>query len=397
MTQKGTSRASASRFEPPSRPAYSPASSNRRARRRSMRTESVPRSRPSRRASPRSRRCRRGRGAPRRRRRRRRRGAAGARATRRVAASDADKRGHRRAQLRSARVAHREPVPRCERRRRRSGHPAASRRRARHCVRTRGIDARTPERASRRRSRRRDRSCRTPACDARFQVVSGHTRRVEPRICVEPGETASEITGHSRRIRSAHVSVGAGKTARAARPTLVDHDEIAVSLYPREEVIHPDRSRRRRATRPALEIEQRTRGGPLRRRQHRDSQGDHRAVRLTRILRNAQSCAPPVDVAAVGARGKMRLTARRPPRPGTPDKPEHKAAERDDGGDREQRPDPTRQATARRPPRFAPTTQQRIVRAVTHRSRNQPSRYLRWRARAKDTRSGVSAGARAGT
>ena len=232
-----------------------------------------------------------------------------------------------------------------------------------------------------------------------FEVVSGHTRRVEPRICVEPGETASEITGHSRRIRSAHVSVGAGKPARAARPTLVDHDEIAVSLYPREEVIHPDRSRRRRATRPALEVEQRTRGGPLRRRQHRDSQGDHRAVRLTRILRNAQVCAPPVDVAAVRARGKMRLTARRPPWPGAPDKPEHKAAERGDGGDREQRPDPTRQATARRPPIFAPTTQQRIVRAVSHRSPNQPSRYLRWRpARGKGrAQVGVSTDVQAGT
>ena len=201
-----------------------------------------------------------------------------------------------------------------------------------------------------------------------LQVVCSHTRRVEPRICVEPGETASEITGHSRRIRSAHVSLGAGKTARAARATLVDHDEIAVSLHLREEGIHPDRSCRRRATRPALEIEQRARGRPLRRRQHRDSQGDHRAVRLTRILRNAQVCAPPVDIAAVRARGKMRLTARRTPRPGTPDEPEPKA-ERGDGGDRKQPPDPTRQAAAGRPPIFAPTTQQRIVRAVTHRSR----------------------------
>ncbi len=198
-----------------------------------------------------------------------------------------------------------------------------------------------------------------------LQVVCGHTRRVEPRICVEPGETPSEITGHCRRVRSAHVSVGAGKTARAARATLVDHDEITVSLYPREEGVHSYRSCGRRATRPAFEIEQRAGRGPLRRRQHRDSQGDHRAVRLTRILRDAQVGAPAVDIAAVRARRKMRLTARRAPRLGTPGEPEHKA-ERGDGGDREQRPDPTRQAAAGRPPIFAPTTQKRVVRAVTH-------------------------------
>ena len=207
-----------------------------------------------------------------------------------------------------------------------------------------------------------------------LQVVCSHTRRVEPRICVERGETASEITGHSGRIRSPHVSRGAGKTARAARATLVDHDEIAVSLDLREEGIHPGRSCRRRATRPALEIEQRARGRPLRRRQHRDLQGDHPAVRLTRILRNAQVCAPAVDIAAVRARGKMRLTARRMPRPGTPREPEHKATEPGDGEDREHRPDPTRQAAAGRPPIFAPTTQKRIVRSVTHRSRARSER-----------------------
>ncbi len=207
-----------------------------------------------------------------------------------------------------------------------------------------------------------------------LQVVCSHTRRVEPRICVERGETASEITGHSGRIRSPHVSRGAGKTARAARATLVDHDEIAVSLDLREEGIHPGRSCRRRATRPALEIEQRARGRPLRRRQHRDLQGDHPPVRLTRILRNAQVRAPAVDIAAVRARGKMRLTARRMPRPGTPREPEHKATEPGDGEDREHRPDPTWQAAAGRPPIFAPTTQKRIVRRVTHRSRARSER-----------------------
>jgi hypothetical protein len=287
------------------------------------------------------------------------------RAVGRAVASDAGTRVRRRAKTRSARVARREPVLRCERRRRRSGHPGARRRRERCCVRTRGIGARTPARAWRRRSHRRDRSSRTQRATHDLQVVCGHTRRVEPRICVEPGETPSEITGHCRRVRSAHVSVGAGKTARAARATLVDHDEITVSLYPREEGVHSNRSCGRCATRPAFEIEQRAGRGPLRRRQHGDSQGDHRAVRLTRILRDAQAGAPAVDIAAVSARRKVRLTARRAPRLGTPGEPEHKA-ERGDGGDRDQRPDPTRKAAAGRPPIFAPTTQKRVVRAVTH-------------------------------
>src|SRR4029079_13135460 len=88
----------------------------------------------------------------------------------------------------------------------------------------------------------------------------------------------------------------------------------------------------------------------------------------TGILRNAQLRAPRFDIAAVRTRGKMRLTARRAPRPGTADEPEHKT-EGGDGGDREQPPDRTRQATARRRPRFAPMTQKRTIPAVTHRSR----------------------------
>ena len=107
--------------------------------------------------------------------------------------------------------------------------------------------------------------------------------------------------------RSFGARIGSGRRAgAAARPTLVDHDEIAVPLYLRQEVVDLDRSCRGRAARAALEVEQRARGRPFRRRQHGDAQGDRPSIRLAWILRHAQVRAPAVDIAAVGARDEVR-------------------------------------------------------------------------------------------
>src|SRR4029079_375783 len=74
---------------------------------------------------------------------------------------------------------------------------------------------------------------------------------------------------------------------------------------------------------------------------------------------------------AVRAGGELRPTARRGPGRGTAVVPERKA-ERGDGGDREHRPAPPRQAAARRPSILAPMTEQGVLRTVTHRASSSP-------------------------
>ena len=199
-----------------------------------------------------------------------------------------------------------------------------------------------------------------------FHVVRGDARRVQPRIRVEMGETGSQIAADGPRVSSAHVPVGAGETARPARAALVDHDEIARSPHLCEEGVHGQRGGGRRPTGTAFEVEQRAGCRLFRRRQYRDSQGNRRPLQLARIKRHAQAPTPAVDVAAVCAGDKPRRAARRPPPLRTPGKPDDNPDSRH-RRDRDQQPNPARQAAAGRPPILTPIAQKTTIRADTHR------------------------------
>ena len=138
-----------------------------------------------------------------------------------------------------------------------------------------------------------------------------------------------------------------------------------------EERVHTYRGRGRGTTRAALEIEERSGRRSLRRRQHRDSQGDLRAVRLPGVGRNGQAATPCVEIAAVRTGHEVRRAARRPPRLGAVQKP-GREAERGDDRDGEQPPGPSRRAAARRPPMLTPVAHERAIRVDVHHELAQP-------------------------
>ena len=136
-----------------------------------------------------------------------------------------------------------------------------------------------------------------------LEVGGGDARRVQPRIAVQACEAAAEVRGHRRRVARRHLLVGAREPAGAAAAALVDDHEVAVAPDFREEPVDANRRIGRRAARPALEVEERARRRPPRRRHDDNVKRDRASLRPERILRNGQLCAPrPRELAVVVAR-----------------------------------------------------------------------------------------------